>query len=90
MFLQILAKGQSYYNKSIDYENSHSWNGYSSLLIDQDTIYTVGSNNVPNALAFYINKFDESGNLLLANSYSIDSTYLFGAQGGNSLLKIKK
>jgi hypothetical protein len=87
--LNILAHGQIYYNKNIDFENTNSWNGYSSLLIDQDTIYSVGSNNIPNALAFYINKLDESANLVLSSSYSSDSTYLFGAQGANSLLKIE-
>ena len=89
MLLHLFAKGQIYYNKNIDFESTNSWNGYSSLLIDQDTIYTVGSNNIPNALAFYINKLDKNANLLLSKSYSIDSTYLFGAQGTNGLLKIK-
>ena len=66
MLLHLFAKGQIYYNKNIDFESTNSWNGYSSLLIDQDTIYTVGSNNIPNALAFYINKLDKNANLLLS------------------------
>jgi hypothetical protein len=84
-----VQKPQTVCSKNLDFESTISWNGYSSILIDQDANYTVGSNNIPNALAFYINKLDKNANLLLSKSYSIDSTYLFGAQGTNGLLKIK-
>lgn len=80
-------QSQNYYNSGIPFDSSHSSNGFTNMIVDNDTIYCLGGNYINNGLAHYINKFDASINLLTVKSYAEDSTYIYHGSNGNNFMK---
>jgi len=90
LLLFILAMGkivfaQNYYNKNIDYNNS--LNGFANMIIDNDTIYCIGTNSGSNVQELSILKIDNHANVILSNSFSYESSPLYSGGDGTNFLK---
>jgi hypothetical protein len=87
--LNILAHGQIYYNKNIPFDSTNSSNGYTNLLIDNDTLYCLGENNIANGRSLCIDKFNINAVPIVKKSISIANTNLYPGDG-NNLMKFGK
>ena len=79
----LWAQGQIYFNKNSPFDSTNSINGYSNLLISNDTIYCLGENIISNGRSICIDKFDSNANSILKKSYGATNKSIYPGDGGN-------
>ncbi len=86
--MNFSLQAQNYFNKNIDFNNTNVINGYTNMIVDNDTIYAVGFNNLGNSKGFYIDKLDDQANIINKKSFIATDTQYFAGGLGENLIKI--
>ena len=88
LVMNFSLHAQNYLNKNIDFNNTNVINGYTNMIVDNDTIYAVGFNNLGNSKGFYIDKLDDQASIINKKSFIATNTQYFAGGLGENLIKI--